>query len=833
MKLSKTYDPSLFEGDIYELWEDSHAFEPSGKGEPYSIVLPPPNANGNLHVGHALMVPIQDILVRYHRMNGYDVNWFPGSDHAGFETWVVFERKLEAEGKSRFDFSREELYKMTWDFVQEQKGNMEGQLRRLGASVNWKEMTFTLDQKVIDRVYKTFKKMWDDGLVYRGKRIVNYCTVHQTGFADIEVEHTEEKGKLWEIKYLGVDFNGEVVVATTRPETMLGDEAIAVHPEDTKFAKLVGKHVYIPILGKKIPIIVDEAVELGFGTGAVKVTPAHDPVDFEIGQRHGLPITEVIGSDGKMINVPEDFLNLDVKFAREKVVERLREGGSLGAIKDFNHQIPHCYKCGSVIEPLAREQWFVAVKKVADPAKKAIEDGKINFVPKQKGKELARYFGELRDWNISRQIPWGIPIPAFQNLETGEWIFDERVDQKYLTIDDQEYERDDDTFDTWFSSGQWPVILTQDLPRFYPTSVMETGFDILRQWVARMIMFGIYINGEIPFKNVYSHGLVLDQHGQKMSKSKNNVVNPMDIIDEYGSDALRLGLVAARSAGVSQAFSPDKVIAGRNFCNKLWNIARFIEGGSFKKDELTTADHWILSKLQQVTKGVDKLMREYRFAEAVETVYHFVWDDVADWYIEAAKQGSAVSDVVLESMLKIVHPFAPFVTEAIWNTLRDNDSILMLQQWQRNYKFDKTKDAEFEEVKELIGAARLVVTKLKGKRTLLYDGNQTIANNEAVIKSLVGLENVLPLEKPSGIRITGKFVAYVEAKPTEIKAYRADLEQKLIETGNLAENLKKRLDNESYVKNAPKHLVDETKQQLVEAEALSASLAKELENIIS
>jgi valyl-tRNA synthetase len=782
------------------------------------------------------MVPLQDILIRYHRMNGRSTNWIPGSDHAGFETWVVFERTLEREGKSRFDFSREELYRMTWNFVQEQKGNMETQLKRLGASVNWAEMTFTLDQKVIDRVYKTFKKMWDDGLIYRGKRIVNYCTTHQTSFADIEVEYREEQGKLWEIKYLGADFNGEITVATTRPETMLGDEAIAVHPKDKKLAKLVGKHVIIPILGKKIPIIADEAVELEFGTGAVKVTPAHDPIDFEIGGRHNLPVTEVIGSDGKMINVPEDFLNLDVKTARQKVVERLKAEGSLGDTKDFTHQVPHCYKCGSVIEPLVKEQWFVAVKKLAEPAKKAIKSGKIRFTPEQKAAELIRYYDELRDWNISRQIPWGIPIPAFQDQSTSDWIFDTRVDQEYLEIDGRHYRRDDDTFDTWFSSGQWPVVLTETAPEFYPTSVMETGFDILRQWVARMIMLGLYINGDVPFKEVYLHGLVLDEHGQKMSKSKGNVVNPMDIIDEFGSDALRLGLVAARSAGLSQAFSPDKVLAGRNFCNKLWNIARFIESqlSSARQQpaDLTTADHWMLSKLQQTTQTIDDLIKNYRFAEAVETIYHFVWNDVADWYIEAAKQGSATLELVLESTLKLVHPFAPFVTEAIWTTLKADDSVIMTEQWNRDFRFDTEKAQEFEQVRKLITTARAVANHLSGgKRTLIHTGDPVITTNAAIIQSLANLESVEKHPNPAGIRIPGPTKAYIAAKPVEIRAYRAKLEQKLLETANTAENLKKRLENASYVQNAPAHLVAETRSQLAAAEALSATLGRELENI--
>jgi valyl-tRNA synthetase len=831
MKLTKTYEPSQFEADIYMMWEDAHAFAPTGEGEPYSIVLPPPNANGNLHLGHALTAALQDILTRYHRMNGHNTIWIPGSDHAGFETWVVFERKLETEGKSRFDFSREELYRMTWDFVAEQRGNMENQMRRLGSSVDWSQMTFTLDQKVVDRVYKTFKKMWDDDLIYRGKRIVNYCTVHQTSFADIEVEYEEEKGKLWEIKYLGVDFDGEIIVATTRPETMLGDEAIAVHPDDVRFRTLVGKHVLIPILGKKIPIIADEAVELGFGTGAVKVTPAHDPLDFEIGERHGLPVTEVIGQDGRMTNVPEDFLDLEVKFAREKVVERLKKEGSLGEIKDFDHQVPHCYKCGSVIEPLVKDQWFVAVKKLTTPAKKAIKDGKIRVVPANKRKEMERYYSEMRDWNISRQIPWGIPIPAFRNTTTEEWIFDERVDQKYLTINGEEYERDDDTFDTWFSSSQWPVILTESIPQFYPTSVMETAPDILRQWVSRMVMLGLYINGDVPFKNVYYHGLILDEHSQKMSKSKGNVINPMELVNEFGSDALRLGIVSARSAGVPQAFSPDKVLAGRNFCNKLWNIARFIELSSSKAEGLSTADHWVLSKLQQLTDELDKLLKDYRFAEAIETLYHTIWDDVADWYVEAAKQGTAIGMEVLETILRLVHPFAPFVTEAIWTTLKDDSDLLIGEQWRRDFDFDPNKAAEFEEVRNLITTIRPILKNLgHRKRVLNYRDEPVIAGNEAVIKSMLGLEGIFPLSNPHGVPIAG-FKAYIEAKTTEISAYKAKLEQKLIETGNLAENLKKRLAGESYVKNAPKHLVEETRQQLAEAESLSATLGREIENI--
>ncbi|MDR1300164.1 MAG: valine--tRNA ligase [Candidatus Nomurabacteria bacterium] len=884
MKLNKTYEAKNFEADIYQLWEKSEAFRPSGQGQPYSIVMPPPNANGSLHVGHALFVAVEDILTRYHRMNGRDTAWIPGADHAGFETWVVFERALEAEGKSRFDYSRDELYEMTWNFVADSRGGMEKQLRALGASCDWKSLVFTLDPKVVEIVYATFKKMWDDGLIYRGERIVNYCTHHHTSFADIEVVFREEQGHLWEIKYLvdGDSLVEYITVATTRPETMLGDEAIAVHPDDEKYKNLVGRSVILPIVGKKIPIIADDAVELGFGTGAVKITPAHDPLDFQIGQRHGLPITKVIDEDGRMTNVPEEFMGLEAGEACQKVVERLRQEGSLGKVEKFTHQVPHCYKCGSVIQPLVKDQWFVAVEKLASNAKKALQQGKIRFVPAHKGDELIRYFDELRDWNISRQIPWGIPIPAFQNVDNpDDWIFNADVDKEYIEVDGRRYRRDDDTFDTWFSSGQWPFIVTDyladgELKRFYPNAVMETGMDILRPWVARMIMLGLYVTGEVPFREVYLHGIVNDEHNQKMSKSKGNVIDPIDTVAEYGSDALRLGLVSARSAAQAQAFSPDKVIAGRNFCNKLWNMARFVEGqvanetnkqtgavtfgdplfaqkltfvadsdksGSFETDKgrkvsksdhssLTVYDHWVLSKLQHLTNELDKLIKDYRFAEAAETLYHTVWDEVADWYIEAAKQGSGVLEFVLETVLKLAHPFAPFVTETIWTTLHDDDSLLIGQQWNREFDFNPKLARDFEKIKQLVTAVRNTAENLDGgEQTLIYHDSKLVADHENLIKNLANLENLFPMENPSGLRIAGHIQAWLAADKAKIAAYKAKISAKIDEADNLAENLEKRLSSASYVKNAPKHLVKETRTQLAETEKLIKSLTEELEGL--
>ncbi len=852
MKLSKTYEPSQYEPAIYALWETSGAFHPTGKGEPYSIVMPPPNANGNLHVGHAYMIPIEDILTRYHRMKGRDTVWIPGADHAGFETWVVFERALEKEGKTRFDFSREELYRMTWDFVQQNRGNMELQLRALGASCDWDSLVFTLDKKVVDTVYRTFKKLWDDGLVYRGERIVNYCTQHQTSFADIEIEFREDKGHLWQIAYPLTDDSGEITVATTRPETMLGDAAIAVHPDDERYKALIGRFAKLPLSDRQIPIVADEAVELGFGTGAVKITPAHDPLDFEVGQRHNLEIIQAIGFDGKITNqAPEKYRGLDVNDARKAVVRDLEEQGFLRKVEDFTHQVPHCYKCGSVIEPMVMKQWFIDVQPLAQRAKKAVADSEIKFIPEAKGRELTRYFDELRDWNISRQIPWGIPIPAFQNTtDPDDWIYDTRVDQAEIVIDGITYRRDDDTFDTWFSSGQWPFITTDymgdgDLSRFYPTSVMETGVDLLRQWVARMIMLGLYVTDEVPFRGVFFHGLVLDEHGQKMSKSKGNVINPMDVIGEFGSDALRIGIVMNRSAGQAQAFSTASVIAGRNFCNKLWNIARFIESKvdtSPTSEDIrpdTLAEHWILRRLNSALKNVDDHITHYRFAEAVETVYHFIWDDMADWFVESSK---AVADrhtrpeflrAVLDICLKLVHPFAPFTTETIWVASHDNQTLLISEPWPAEFNFSQDKAEQFDQIRELVTEIRYVVSELPNKKyDLLYSGDTLVAQNAKLIAILAHLKTIERTDKPHGLRIasTSREV-WLDVSDDLVYDHQTKLEVRLHETREKIARLQGRLANKNYVDKAPEHLVAETRMQLETKQKLEQRLIAELDVI--
>ena len=852
MNLPKTYEPNTYEPNIYALWESSGAFKPTGKGEPYAIVMPPPNANGNLHIGHALMADLEDILIRFYRMKGRDVAYIPGADHAGFETWVVYEKELAKSNKSRFDFSREQLYTQVWNFVDEKRGDMELQLRALGVSASWDDLVFTLDEKVISTAYKTFKQLWDEGLIYRGERIVNYCTTHHTSFADIEVEHKNEKGKLYKIAYPTLDKIAEIVVATTRPETLLGDTAIAVHPDDERYKHLIGSRVLLPLTEREIPVIADEYVDPAFGTGAVKITPAHDPNDFEVGNRHELERIQVIDFDDTMINVPQQFIGLTSKEARKRILAALQAAELLRGDTDIEHAVGHCYKCGSVIQPLVKDQWFINMKPLAADAIKAINDGDIRFVPEARGKQLVNYLSNIRDWNLSRQIPWGIPIPAFQNEnDPSDWVFDERVDQEFITIDGIRYRREEDTFDTWFTSGQWPFITTDYLEngamsRFYPNAVLETGHDILYPWVSRMIMLGLKVTGKVPFKDVYLHGLVLDEHGLKMSKSKGNVINPIETLGQYGSDALRLGLVAARSAGQDQAFSTTKVVAGRNFCNKLWNIARFIEDKlgenyrieSYLLDEpvpKSLADHWIVRELTNAAKQVEQLLADYRFAEASELVYHTIWSSLADWYIEASKQQDNPDMLAwaLDTSLKLVHPFAPFVTETIWQTLPwyEKGSLLISAQWPEATDFSDISAGEFDRLQKLITEIRFVTAELPGnkKYTVNYHSDSLIADNTDLIARLSRLEKIEQTEQPKGLRLANSGrEAWLVIDEETLYEHQSNLEVRLAEAKDRLRNLAARLANDRYVMQAPADLVDASRKEAEETKLLIERLSNEL-----
>ena len=848
MQLAKQYIPNDYEPNIYALWETSGALEPTGVGKPYSIIMPPPNANGNLHIGHALDMNLKDILIRYHRMKGDDAVFIPGADHAGFETWVVYERELTKQGKSRFDFSRDQLYSQVWNFVQEKRGNMELQLRALGVSASWKHLTFTLDDKVINTVYDTFKKMWDDNLVYRGERIVNYCTKHQTSFADIEVEHKNEKGKLWKIAYPTLDKIGEIIIATTRPETMLGDVAVAVHPDDERYKKLIGTRILLPIVDKEIPIIADEYVDMNYGTGAVKITPAHDPNDFEIAKRHDLPLESIISPEGKMINVPAQFLGLTPIEARARVLEALEALELRRGETEIEHAVGHCYKCGSVIEPMIKEQWFIKTQSLAQPAIDALKKEEITFYPASKRKELIAYLEQLKDWNISRQIPWGIPIPAFVNEnDPKDWIFDTRTNEQSIVVNGTTYIREEDTFDTWFSSGQWPYIVTDyltggDLANYFPTDMMETGMDIMRAWVSRMIMLSLYRTGKLPFKEVYLHGMVNDEHNQKMSKSKGNVINPMELVAEFGSDATRMGVISGRAPAQSQAFNKGSVIAARNFCNKLWNIARFVEaqiGDNHQIVDLepqTPADHWIIRQLNDAANNIAVRIEQYRFSEASETVYHTIWDDVADWYIESSKTAinRPLLSWVLATSLKIAHPFAPFVTETIWQTLNYTDGILMREAWPTPEKFDPIAAEQFEQLKLLVAEGRWVIAELPGnkKYRLLYGNDSLITDNQDTIKHLMRLEAIEYTDQPRGLRLAAaNREAWLDIDSETLYQHQENLEMRLAEARQKLAGLKKRLENPTYVEKAPAHLVEETREQLAEQEKIITRLVSELEVI--
>ena len=848
MQLAKQYIPNDYEPDIYALWETSNSFAPTGEGKPYSIVMPPPNANGNLHIGHALDMNLKDILIRYHRLKGDDAVFIPGADHAGFETWVVYEKELAKQGKSRFDFSREQLYSQVWNFVQEKRGNMELQLRALGTSASWKHLTFTLDDKVIQTVYDTFKQMWEDDLIYRGERIVNYCTVHQTSFADIEVEHKTEKGTLWKIAYPTLDKIGEIVVATTRPETMLGDVAVAVHPDDERYKKLIGTRILLPIIDREIPIIADEYVDMSYGTGAVKITPAHDPNDFEMAERHGLPIKSIISHDGKLINVPPQFLGLDPQEARRRILAALEAMELRRGESSIEHAVGHCYKCGTVIEPMVKEQWFIKMQPLAKPAIEALEKGEITFHPASKRKELIAYLEQLKDWNISRQIPWGIPIPAFVNeADSNDWIFDTRVTEKRIVVNGTTYIREEDTFDTWFSSGQWPYIVTDylnggELAKYFPTSLMETGMDIMRAWVSRMIMLSLYRTGKLPFKDVYLHGMVNDEHNQKMSKSKGNVINPMELVSEFGSDATRMGIIAGRAPAQHQAFNRGAVIAARNFCNKLWNIARFVEA-QIGDDHVivplqpqTPADHWIIRQLNDAANNIAVRLEQYRFSEAAETVYHAIWDDVADWYIESSKTAinRPLLSWVLATSLRITHPFAPFVTETIWQTLNYTDGILMRDSWPTPEKYDEIEAEQFERIKELVSEGRWVITELPGnkKYRLLYGNDSLVKENADTIKHLMRLASIEHTDQPRGLRLAAaNREVWLDIDDETLYQHQTELEMRLAEARKRLEGLEARINNPSYAEKAPAHLVEETRQHITEQQALIKRLVTELEVI--
>lgn len=720
------------EREIVKLWEDSGALEaPSGaKGEeagkePFCIIMPPANANDPLHVGHALFVSLEDLMIRWQRMEGKAALWLPGADHAGIETQYVFEKKLAKKGQSRFDFDRDSLFAAISEYVEDKQGVAVDQMKRLGASADWGRFKFTLDKEVVKFVKKTFKKLYADGLVYRGERLVNYCTSCGTGYSQLEVEYKEKEGKLYTISYPLVGKKGKIEVATTRPETMLGDTAIAVHPEDERYKDLVGEKVKLPLTNKEIAVVADKSVEMEFGTGAVKITPAHDMDDWKVAKRQGLKRRQVITKEGKMGKKAGEYAEMTVMEAREEIVKDLREKGFLVKITDHKHRVGRCYKCGKIIEPLPSAQFFVKVDSLVKKVLKVLGK-KVEIIGPGQEKTLQHWLENLEDWNISRQIVWGIRMPVWYSVELNpemRVVFlnskgdlkKGRVDklmEKYtlaeiedglqkleadtkseFVVSDKkpgdEFLQETDTFDTWFSSSQWPVVCLKnskegDFEYYYPTSIMETGYDILIFWVMRMLMMGLYLTDEVPFENVYLHGLVRDEKGEKMSKSKGNVIDPLDVVDKYGADALRMALVMSSAAGQDKNVGEDDIKGMRNFANKIWNAARFISMGE-NKDESVKGDDGFEEKLIKVVEEVDEHLRKYRLGLAAEVVYKRFWHWYCDECIEKAKQGEisfSALDKGLRVFLKLLHPFVPFVTEAVWQELEE-EGLLIEQQWPR------------------------------------------------------------------------------------------------------------------------------------------------------
>ena len=732
--LESKFNPKDFEDKIYKNWEESGYFKPSEdkSKKPYTIVIPPPNITGKLHMGHALDETIQDLLIRYKRMQGYNTLWLPGTDHAAIATEAKVVAKLKEEGISKEDLGREEFLNRAWEWKKEYGGIIINQIKKLGCSCDWDRERFTMDEGLSNAVKHVFVELYNKGLIYKGKKMINWCPYCKTSISDAEVEYEEEPTHLWHIKYkVKGEENRYVIVATTRPETMLGDTGVAVHPADERYKDLVGKTVILPIMNKEIPVVADEFVEKEFGTGAVKLTPAHDPNDYESGERHGLEVVEVFDETGKMNDLVPEYEGMDLYEAREKIVEKLKEIGALVKIEDYTHNVGKCYRCHHTIEPKISEQWFVKMDTLAKPAIDAVRNGEVKFIPERFDKTYFNWMENIRDWCISRQLWWGHRIPAYYCKECGNMQVSESEITKCNKCGSKNIEQDDETLDTWFSSALWPFSTlgwpeqTEDFKYFYPTDTLVTGYDIIFFWVARMIFSAIEHTGKAPFKNVFIHGIVRDSQGRKMSKSLGNGIDPIEVIDKYGTDALRFSLILGISPGNDIRYMPEKLEAASNFANKLWNASKFVLGNlenykeiEFKdiKDDLTYADKWILSKLNVLVAEITNNIDGFELGVFAQKIYDFIWNEFCDWYIEMVKPrlynendktklaAMYTLNKVLADSLKLLHPIMPFITEEIYTKLYNNDESIMISKWpeyDNNLNYEKEIQA-VEELKNII-----------------------------------------------------------------------------------------------------------------------------------
>lgn len=739
-QLAKTYEPREVEDRIYSFWLGGGYFHPettrdieSGK-DPYSIVIPPPNITGQLHMGHAVDNTLQDILIRWRRMQGYSTLWMPGTDHASIATEAKIVEAMAKEGIKKEDIGREKFLERAWDWKAKYGGRIVEQLKKMGSSCDWERERFTLDEGCSEAVREVFVRLYDKGLIYRGERIINWCSHCHTSISDAEVEYSEKDGFFWHLRYPLTDGSGYIQLATTRPETMLGDTAVAVHPEDERYAALVGKTVTLPIVGREIPIIADEYVERDFGTGVVKITPAHDPNDFEVGLRHNLPVINVMNDDATINENGGKYAGLDRYEARKQIVEELEKGGFLVKTEPLKHNVGSCYRCRTTVEPRVSKQWFVKMKPLAEPAIEAVRNGKVKFVPERFEKIYFHWMENIRDWCISRQLWWGHRIPAWYCEECGEIIVTKHSDGPDVCpkCGSSRLHQDPDTLDTWFSSALWPFSTmgwpknTPELGYYYPTSVLVTGYDIIFFWVARMIFSGIEQMGEVPFKTVFIHGIVRDSEGRKMSKSLGNGIDPLEVIEKYGADALRFTLATGNSPGNDMRFYMERVESSRNFANKIWNASRFIlmniEGKEIKASNLPmlneSEDKWIVSRFNNLTREVTENLEKFELGMAVQKLYDFIWDEFCDWYIELVKSRLQQSDDsadtarkvlvwVMSGTLKLMHPFMPFITEEIWQTLPHEGNSIMISKWpvyDESHSFPK----EEEEIRRIMAAIKAI-----------------------------------------------------------------------------------------------------------------------------
>ncbi|MGH3240104.1 MAG: valine--tRNA ligase [Spirillospora sp.] len=841
--LPTQYRPADVEGRLYERWVSAGLFAAGQDGTPFSIVIPPPNVTGSLHMGHALDHSIQDALVRRRRMRGHATVWVPGMDHAGIATQNVVERELAKEGLSRHDLGREAFVERVWQWKAESGGRILGQMRRLGDSVDWSREAFTMDDDRATAVRTIFKRLFDDGLIYRAERIINWCPRCLTALSDIEVEHEDVDGELVSIRY--GDGDDAIVVATTRAETMLGDTAVAVHPEDARYAHLVGREIELPLTGRRIPVVADEHVDPEFGTGAVKVTPAHDPNDFEIGRRHSLASLSVMDERG-VVTASGPFEGLDRFEARPAVVAALREQGRIvREVRPYAHSVGHCQRCATVVEPRVSLQWFVKVESLAREAGDAVRDGRVTIHPPEMAARYFEWVDNMHDWCISRQLWWGHRIPVWYGPD-GEVVCPEPGEEPPAG-----WTQDTDVLDTWFSSALWPFSTlgwpaqTDDLKRFYPTSVLVTGYDILFFWVARMMMFGLYaMDGVQPFDTIALHGMVRDQYGKKMSKSFGNVIDPLDWIDEYGADATRFTLLRGANPGGDVPVAEQWAQGSRNFCNKLWNATRFalINGAHVRgamPADLTTVDAWILSRLQTVIAEVDAYLEAYDFAKACEALYHFAWDEVCDWYVELAKVQLAderaeatrrVLGEVLDKLLRLLHPVIPFVTEELWTSLTGPTSggdTIVTAPWPSAEPERADRDAEV-----LVESLQRLVTEVRrfradqglkpGQRVaaaLEWDGSPLAAHEE-------GVRTLLRLTAPgdgfaatASLPVEGVTVRLDTAGAIDVAAERRRLEKDLAAARKEVEQAARKLGNEAFMAKAPEEVVAKNRDRLAQAEA--------------